>query len=87
MFTGRNSGVVKAKVYRGGFTAQTNRNFTIVFMLFACSLRTITANYPTFKQAKSMKTFNILLLNIGSHFKIFSLAAKALAGAWGAYIA
>ena len=52
-------------------------------MLFACSLRTITANYPTFKQAKSMKTFNILLLNIGSHFKIFSLAAKALAGAWG----
>ena len=58
-----------------------------VFKSFATILRAITTICPPFKQAKSMKTFNIYLMKSVANFKNFLLAGGALAGAWGAYIA
>ena len=60
---------------------------TIVFEFLAWSLRTTPTNCPPFKQAKSMKTFDIYLMKSLANFKIFLLAGGALEGAWGAYIA
>ena len=58
-----------------------------VFKSFACLLGSIATICPPYKQAKSMKTFNIYLIKSVANFKIFLLAGGALAGAWGAYIA
>merc|ERR1712002_1125160 len=44
-----------------------------VFISFPCILRSITTVCPPFKQAKSMKTFNIYLIKSVANFKIFSL--------------
>merc|ERR1711954_26763 len=67
--------------------AQIPRLIFHILKSFACILRSITTICPPFKQAKSMKTFNIYLIKSVANFEIFLLAGGALAGAWGAYIA